>query len=172
MQIVQINLNKSKRAQDLMMQYMRENKIGIALISELNGIPRGNWFGEAYGMAAIHWGIDEFCALVGRGRGYIAVESEESILVSTYCSPNIEKMAFERLLEDIENNIILKNKRKIIGGDLNARAKTWDKKYNARGYILEEWVAKNELVVMNDGKTETCVRAHRWWMLPLGRRQQ
>lgn len=96
---------------------MRENKIGIALISELNGIPRGNWFGEAYGMAAIHWSIDESCALVGRGRGYVAVESEGSILVSTYCSPNIEKIALERLLEDIENNIILKTKRrKIIGG--------------------------------------------------------
>lgn len=46
-----------------------------------------------------------------------------------------------------------------MGGDLNARAKTWDKKYNTWGYLLEEWAAANEFVVMNDGKTETCVRA-------------
>lgn len=45
-----------------------------------------------------------------------------------------------------------------MGGDLNARAKTWDKKYNVRGHLLEEWVANNELTVMNDGKTEMCVR--------------
>lgn len=51
---------------------------------------------------------------------------------------------------------------------MNARAKTWDKKYNARGYILEEWVAKNELVVMNDGKTETCVRAQGSSMVDFG----
>lgn len=80
--------------------------------------------------------------------------------MSVYCSPSVERAVFETLLEDLENNIIIKNRRrKIIGGDLNARARTWDKKYNNRGYILEEWAAKNEIVIMNDGKIETCVRA-------------
>lgn len=77
MQIVQINLNKSKRAQDLMMQYMRENKIGIALISELNGIPRGNWFGEAYGMAAIHWVSMSPAPSWGEGGGMLRWKAKE-----------------------------------------------------------------------------------------------
>lgn len=75
MLILQINLNKSGRAQDLMTQYMHENKIGIALISEPNRIPGGNWIGDANGMVAIHWGIDEICALIGRGKEYVAVEN-------------------------------------------------------------------------------------------------
>lgn len=118
MQILQINLNKSGKAQDLMLQYMRENKIGVALISEPNRIPGGNWFGEEYGLTAIHWGIDESCILAGRGKWYVAVESEGKILVSTYCLPNTGRVAFERLLEGIKNNIIAEYKKKkiIIGG--------------------------------------------------------
>lgn len=118
MLILQINLNRSGKAQDLMSQYMRENKIGIALISEPNKIPGGNWFGEASGVAAIHWGMAESCVLVGRGKGFVAVESKGKSLVSTYCSPNVEKAVFVKLLEEIENNIIVKNKRRkiIIGG--------------------------------------------------------
>lgn len=141
-----------------MIQYMYENKIGIALISEPNRIPGGNWIGDANGMAAIHWSIDETCALIGQGKGYVAVESGGFILVSTYCSPNAEKEVFEKLLEDIENNMIIKKRKIIIGEDLNTRAKAWDRRYNARGHIREEWIARKELVVINDGKAETCVR--------------
>lgn len=75
--ILQINLNRSGKGQDLMTQHMHESKIGIALVSEPNRIPGGNWVGEAYGSVAIHWGIGESCALVARGRGYVAVESED-----------------------------------------------------------------------------------------------
>lgn len=144
-----------------MMQYMRENKIGIALVSEPNVIPGGNWLGEARGAAAIYWEIDESGALVERGKGYVAVASEGYILISTYCSPNVGKREFVELLTEIEINDIAKNKggKIIMGGDLNARSKLWDRKYNTRGYYLEEWVAANELVLMNDGKDETCIRA-------------
>lgn len=123
--IVQINLNNSKGAQDLLTQYMRENRIDMALISEPNAIPRGNWLGVSSGVAAIHWGRDESCALVERGRGYVAIESGGVILVSTYCSPNVGRATFEKLLEDIGNNIVSKyrGKKILIGRDLNARSR-------------------------------------------------
>lgn len=109
MRIVQINLNNSRRAQDLLTQYMRENKIGIALISEPNAIPRGNWLGESGGVAAIHWDRDEeSCALIERGRGYVAVERDGIILVRTYCSPNTGRVEFEKLLEELGDNIVNK----------------------------------------------------------------
>lgn len=35
----------------------------------------------------------------------------------------------------------------------------WSRKCNERGHILEEWIAERELVIINEGKTSTCVRA-------------
>lgn len=101
MKILQINLNKASGAQDIMLQYMRENGMELALISEPNRIPKGNWIGDAKGLAVIHWGTGEPCALIRRGEGYVAVESGGYMLVSAYCSPNVEKKVFVRLLEDI-----------------------------------------------------------------------
>lgn len=133
----------------------------MALVTEPNKIPSGNWLGETCGVAAICWNKDEPCALAGRGKGYVAAERGNFILVSMYCSPNARKIEFEKLIEDIENNILSKYKGKkvILGGDLNARARAWDRKYNFRGHLLEEWAANNELTLMNDGKADTCVRA-------------
>lgn len=59
MNILQINLNRSGRAQDLMIQYRHEGKIEIVLVSEPSGVPRGNWLGDTRGLAAVHWGGDE-----------------------------------------------------------------------------------------------------------------
>lgn len=122
MKLLQINLNRSGRAQDLMYQYMHENKTGIALVSELTRIPGGNWIRDATGLVAIHWGTDESyaCALIGRGRGYVAVESKGIIFVSMYCSPNIGRIEFDKLLADVDNNVITRNRgmKIILGGIL------------------------------------------------------
>lgn len=75
MKILQINLNRARGAHDLMLQYMRENGMGFALISEPNRIPKGNWIGDVKGLAAIHWGGEEPCVLINRGEGYVAIES-------------------------------------------------------------------------------------------------
>lgn len=47
----------------------------------------------------------------------------------------------------------------IIGGDFNARARGWDKICNERGYILEEWATDREMIIMNEGRKSTCIRA-------------
>lgn len=89
----------------------------------------------------------------GDKRGYI--------LVSTYCFPNVDKDELKKLLGEIEDNVLTNNNRKkiVIGGDLNARAKLWDNINNARGYILGKWIHGKDMVILNDGKTATCVRA-------------
>lgn len=159
MKLVQINLNRSRGAQDLMLQYMRESKMAVALVSEPNRIPRGNWLGDMSGLAAIHWETDEPCALIRRGPGYVLVKYKGYILRSCYCSPNVDTNVFKNLLGNIGNTIVgLDIQKIIIGGDLNARSRIWDRNYNERGYILEEWIAEKELVLVNEGKTSTCVR--------------
>lgn len=52
MRILQINLNNSSRAQDLMLQHMRDNGMDVALVFEPNKIPEGKWLGEMCGVAA------------------------------------------------------------------------------------------------------------------------
>lgn len=54
---IQINLNRSRYARDLMAQYLVERKIGIAYISEPGAILVNNPFGRYSGndLAAIFW---------------------------------------------------------------------------------------------------------------------
>lgn len=100
-----------------MMQYIFEKNIGIALVSEPNKIPRGNWLGDAKGLAAVYWDKEEPYALVRRGEGYVMVECGEYQLMSVYCSPNVEKEVFLKLLEEIGNCIgNCKGDKVIIGG--------------------------------------------------------
>lgn len=88
------------------------------------------------------------------------VKCGEYKLISVYCSPNAERDVFLKMLEDIGDCIGgYRGEKVIIGGDMNARSMLWDRKYNNRGFILEEWVDTKGLVVMNDGREDTCVRA-------------
>lgn len=143
-----------------MLQYMREGKVEVALVSEPNRVPGGNWLGDASGLAAVHWGTDEPCSLIERGWGYVFIEYKQHVLGSCYCSPNVDTNTFRRLLENVENVVSGVGARKIlIGGDFNARSRGWDRKYNERGYILDEWINGMDLVVLNEGRVSTCVRA-------------
>lgn len=121
--MLQINLNRSRGAQDLMQQYIREMRIEVAFVSEPSKIPGGNWLGDGGGLAAIHWSGGEPCALIKRGVGYVVAERGKYRLISVYCSPNVGRDVFVKLLEDIGNFIGNHNEGKvIIGGDLNARS--------------------------------------------------
>lgn len=160
MKIVQINLNKSRGAQDLIVQYMLESRMEVALVSEPNRIPRGNWLGDAYGLAAVYWSTDEPCSLSRRGSGYVFVKYKGYILGSCYFSPNANISDFRELLGNIEIVVAGMGRQKIIiGGNFNARARGWDRICNERGYILEEWATDREMIIMNEGRKSTCIRA-------------
>lgn len=160
MKILQINLNKSRAAQDLMVQVMREQGATIALVAEPNRIPTGNWWGDSLGVAAIYWETGEPCTLIGRGEGFIIIEWKGNVIASVYFSPNGVDNKFKELLREL-NRIIgsTANKKVLIGGDFNARSRGWDKTYNNRGHILEEWIRGKGMIVANKERDFTCVRA-------------
>ena len=84
-----------------------------------------------------------------RSRGLVAVEFRDLVLVSVYFSPNGQDEDFEDLLDELER-ITRKTKKVVIGGDFNARtASAGDTITNRRGQILEEWLAKNDLLILN-----------------------
>lgn len=116
--------------------------------------------GDMSGLAAIHWETNEPCTLIEQGPGYVFAKYKGYIWGSCYCSPNVDKNIFRQLLGNMGDTIDRMGIKKkiIIRGDLNARSKVWDKNHNERGHILEKWMAEKELLLINEGKTSTCVR--------------
>lgn len=115
--ILQINLNRSRAAQDLMIQVMREQNAQIAIIAEPNRIPIGNWRGDLLGDAAVYWEPGEPCTLIGRGEGFIIIEWKKLIIANVYFSPNGRINKFMELLGEL-NRIIgpAINGKVLIGG--------------------------------------------------------
>lgn len=53
--LIQINLNKARQAQDLLTQRIREWDIALAIIAEPHRIPENqNWVGDRSGAVAVH----------------------------------------------------------------------------------------------------------------------
>lgn len=112
------------------------------------------------GVAAVYWEPGEPCTLIGRGEGFIIIEWRKTVIARVYFSPNGEENKFKELLGEL-NRIIGSaiNKKVLIEGDFNARSRGWDKTYNKRGYILEEWLRGKGLIIANKEREFTCVRA-------------
>lgn len=85
--VIQINLNNSWAAYDLLGQYMLENDIDLAVISEP---PRGIrdcqfWIPSRDGSAAVYWKYRSSscgsCTLLRRFDGIVAVKTNDIVIV-------------------------------------------------------------------------------------------
>ncbi|XP_032678533.1 uncharacterized protein LOC116847546 [Odontomachus brunneus] len=116
-----------------MVQQANELGIGLCLISEpptaRDTQQRHN---SGNGLASIlcwpdRMPNDRTGPLVKRGRNYVAVRVGDWLLVSCYASPNIVHGEYLEFLDELEE--LIRDKRAaemIIGGDFNARSKTWN----------------------------------------------
>jgi hypothetical protein len=91
--ILQGNLGKSRRAQDLLFQTIRESEVALAVIAEPYSVPDyPNWVGDLEGSTAIGWTTTTTSsapgALLDRGNGYIAVEWAGIVVVGVYVPSN------------------------------------------------------------------------------------
>ncbi|KAI4475160.1 hypothetical protein M0802_015261 [Mischocyttarus mexicanus] len=142
--ILQVNLNHARRAQDLLSQRMAELRAGLAVVAEPWYVPEGDarWFvsQEGYPMAAILLGGGErTCSLVRRGLFFVAIKYHGGIVVSVYCPPSERINAFEKLLGELEGLVSGAGTRWVlVAGDFNARSAMWDpgKRGNLRGELL------------------------------------
>lgn len=87
----------------------------------------------------------------------MAVEWREWSIISVYMSPKLTSEQFEKKLEEIEEEINKRRRRKLIlAGDFNAKARLWGSgKDCAKGRILCEWAAMMELRIVNRGTERT-----------------
>lgn len=164
LKIMQTNVNHARQAQDLLVQNMREYDIALALIAEPYNIPNHpNWVGDTDRKAAITWQSSLYqgaCVLRARGRGYVAVEMANIVIFSCYVTPKCTRDTFESYLDAIGDTIAECRPRSIlIAGDFNAKCVQWGSIHtNMRGRILNDWVAEQDLRIINSGTESTCIR--------------
>lgn len=160
--VIQVNLNHTWAAQDLLMQTMAEQDIELAIISEPYGVPNHpKWIGDTGGRAAIAWqgGNGRFKRLKS-GRGFAAAMWRGVRVVSCYVSPNRSIASFERFLNGLEAYMGQDGVRPtLVAGDFNAKSVVWGSSHtDAKGELLLEWMAGMNLTPLNRGTVSTCER--------------
>ncbi|XP_024224851.1 uncharacterized protein LOC112213192 [Bombus impatiens] len=164
MRILQTNLGRSRRAQYLLYQTIRESTVALAFVAEpYRVLDSPEWVGDTDEMVAVTWtstpGAFAHGALLERGNGYVAVEWAGMGVVGVYASPNSGWAAFEEFLDGVSDCVRRRLPRKVLVlGDFNAHFTEWgNARTNARGRTLSTWAAGLGLLLVNRGSTRTCV---------------
>lgn len=164
--ILQINLNRSWKALDLLKQNMFELNVGIALISEPpKGLKESNaCFISNNGLAAILWRSEDTrdvtCRLIRRGNNFVIVLLGDVYLISSYISRNSHMDDFSLFLDLLGGSInSLNGQLLLLGGDFNAHSHLWGSMTtDRRGELLIRWAATYELRILNLNGVHTCIR--------------
>lgn len=163
--LLQANVGRSRGAQDLFLQTLAESGCTLGIAAEPNYIPEKHpcWVGDDLGSVAITWRWWQgapVCALVEKGRRYVAVRWGPVAVVGVYLPPSGTLADFEEWLEDLEACVRrLQPLPILVAGDFNSWSRTWgSRRTGVRGRTLEEWAAALDLVLLNRGKTATCIR--------------
>lgn len=160
--ILQGNLNHAGRAQDVLIQFMAEKGIELAVVAEPYFIPnQPRWVGDRDGLVGIVGGFDTPPLSVRtRGQGFVAINWRDLVIVGTYFSPNKSIADFENYLVQLGQVISAAYPSQVLlMGDLNAKSSAWGSSVSdQRGDLLEDWVIQLGLKVVNVGNEWTCVR--------------
>lgn len=161
---LQINLNGSGQAQDIMSQYAIERKIGVVCVTEPGRILIKNphWCYSQNDMAAIYRS-PTFCSEPGIvtciNRDFVAVKFKNICIISIYISPNSGTEYFLESIHNLRSYCLECDCPYLICGDLDARSRFWgDSRENLRGRTVREWMSELDLRVCNLGNIPTCVR--------------
>lgn len=164
LRLLQLNCNHARQAQDALIQTIREHAIAIAIIAEpYNILQHPCWLGDTAHTVAIIWQPDVcsgMCTLLHSGPGYVIVDYDDMIIVGCYASPNRPIVDLEAYLDAIGDLLTQYQSRPILlAGDLNGKAIQWGSpRTDARGALIIDWLAAQDLRVLNQGSISTCVR--------------
>lgn len=128
--ILQINLNRSRRAHDAATVKAGEDGISIILVSEPNQAAIQNkrgWITSTGGGAAIRISNGQSTPVQSyrAGGNHVSVKIAGVRYYASYVSPNCTIEQFEIDLEDLEEDLNSARGGVIIGGDFNAKSSEW-----------------------------------------------
>lgn len=159
--VLQINLNRSRDAHDLMHITASKLKVDICLVSEqnVNKCTGKCWFEDENKDASIYVNTNKITiGKTGKGRGFVWIKTDNMVICSCYISPNCDIEEFSTFLRNLGSKIP-KTTNILIGGDFNSKATAWGHNFtDRRGEYLMDWIAEKDLYVLNDGKIPTFVR--------------
>lgn len=145
--ILQVNINRSGRALDLLMHQAKELGAGLILISEPCNIPTAdNWYVSRDNSSAIY--VDANfnnlrCRLAKQGDRSIAIHCGPYLVISTYISPNLGLREYDNFLNELSGIMSSRADKVIIAGDFNAKASLWGSSItNSRGLQVTRWAAE------------------------------
>jgi len=124
---IQCNLNHCIVAQDLLGQYMVEQKADVALISDPH-LPTSTWYTDnGLRRAAIHITGGVPIGNVVRDAEFVTVRINGVQVYSCYASPNRPLDHYRDFLQRLENSVrmIAPSTPVLITGDFNARSASW-----------------------------------------------
>lgn len=160
--VLQINLAKSKTAQDLMLQTALQHKVDVVVASEIYSPPsnNGNWAVDGSRKAAViatgPWPIQRVWS---NEEGMVAAQIGGVTFVSCYTPPypGWTRARFDGFLTalDIEARA---HQHVVVAGDFNAWHERWGSaRSKPRGDALIEVVDQLDLVILNRGNVSTFV---------------
>ena len=175
---VQINLGKGRIAKNELVQYLNENKIDIALVSEpatdpnsgrvqniTNYIPIQSQISDPdrikaaiYIREASHLNYHQISQVCCNRLSAISLQLKDKniTIVSTYLEPDIQGDEF---LNHIETTLAYLKSPIIIGGDFNARNKIWhDHITDKRGEEVYDITLTRNLSILNNDRKATFIR--------------
>nr|XP_041632425.1 uncharacterized protein LOC121502777 [Drosophila kikkawai] len=162
MQLIQLNLNHCRAAQDLLTQTGRERGSEVAILSEPYKIGNSrDWATDRTGKAAL-WlcgvGAQQMCDIKAAD-GFVRANVGGTWLYSCYLAPSLSMESFGRILDELSIDL-RGHSNVVVGGDFNAWAIEWgSSRTNARGRAVLETFASLDVVLLNEGSRQTFSRA-------------
>lgn len=157
--VVQVNSNRSSSSHDLVEELASRVEADFILFSE----PNKNYIkekalicDEGSDVAIVRSSNKHGVIKAGSVPGVAWVDLERCTLLSCYKTPNCEMAELEEWVDSLGELVRSFNKSVVLCGDFNAKNILWGGEVtNARGRLLEDLIAENRLLVINDGSGPT-----------------
>ncbi|XP_071579635.1 uncharacterized protein [Temnothorax nylanderi] len=162
---LQINLNRHKEAQDLLIHHSEEMGAAVCAVSKpaRTSSPHQQWFYSRNALSTIfiNTRLAAYPAvLLAQGQNSVLIKYGNIFIASCYISPNVYRGGYSDFLEELSNlfSSVGHNNRLLLCGDFNAHASPWGcESTDFKGELLEDWAAQLDLRLLNVGNNPTFV---------------